>query len=258
MRASVYDMAGQRCFYDIHHLCGGGARSLYLVVFDLRAPLGEKAIDLHDDGEAKVLERLWALCPLEGGPSLGEVAKLRLAGEDCEEEERLHLVNIVGKIESSAYTNHDRLNYWLTSVYAIAPESSVLVIGTHRDAVSDETLKERCRCVRASWILKPYRHQVRGEVITVESSDDVTRGQEGQNLDTRSNIAFLRKEIERTSRDLPGMKQEYPLVWLHMLRWARDQVQQGVYKILREEFAAAAKKQCGEFDPTSLPSLVNP
>ena len=242
MRASVYDMAGQRCFYDIHHLCGGGgSRSLYLVVFDLRCPLLEKAIDLHDPEEALQLDALWAAVPNPEGDSLLQIARGRIKSIHGNSREKACLEKICRKLEGSVYTNLDRIHYWLTSVNGISPEASILVVGTHRDSLSEEATRQKCKCVQESWFDKPYRAQVIGEILTVESSPSATRAIPGTDLDNRSGIAHLRRAIEQASQRLPGMQEEYPLVWLHMLRWAREQVSQGHCRVRRDEFAAAAK-----------------
>jgi len=272
MRVSVYDMAGQRVFYDIHHVCLTNHRSLYLVVFDARAPLEAKSVDIFDTAEASKIEELWRLAAGEEAGSPPEVRlesiderMIRLAGEKGGEEGLSREAaaawdGLATRMETSLYTNLDRLHYWLTSVHTHAPEALVVIVGTHRDAVSPAVGEAKLADIKASLQDKPYEDQIY-EMCLVENNPadaeiQIAQGGAGEcggSYPADDGLDGLREMVEAVSHKLPGIQQSFPVVWLHILAVIRGKVDAGRCWMSRGEFRELVMEEGGLIEGSESP-----
>ena len=153
----MFDFAGQRMYYQMHHIFITPKLSIYLVVFSL-----EKAPD----------------AALEG------------VDREC------------------GLTQLDNLHFWLNSVHGRAPSAPIIVVGTHRQSVSDEVAEERLRTIHQSFERAAFKDQLRngGQVFCVDNA-----------VDDSSRFDELRALILREQEELEDFGRPVPLRWLRWL-----------------------------------------
>ena len=214
-RISVTDTAGQRGFSDLHHiLLAGSHRLLPIVIFDLRQPFSCKCIDVDVDSEHELLQLVWTEAAKRKTTELSVVC--REMQRVLPEADKTCLEKLALKLDKSQFTVGDRMLYWLRSIHYQTPITPILLIGTHKLALSEEEVAVRLKELDDLIADEPFRHQI-AEIHTVENDASLLDCTSHDTRNSDSGVAAVRQNITSIAKNLPGMDLEYPVVYLYML-----------------------------------------
>ena len=165
LRISVFDMAGQRPTYGLHHMLLHEQRMVCIIVVDLQQDLDCKAIDVEEDATHHILQKAWAEANRQGRSDLSAVCSDLAAQIPGRARE---LQDLAEQLDKSDLTVRDRLLYWLRSVHTQAPRAPVLIIGTHQQSISSNMASQRVQQIQQSIQGKSFESQVK-ETMLVEN-----------------------------------------------------------------------------------------
>ena len=148
----------------------------------------------------------------------------------------------------------DRLLYWIKSIHRQSPKASILLIGTHRNSLQQSKLQAYLQTVQ-DWVDKLH---IKLEITTVEINSDKLHQPNAsqQELDELSGISAVRNKIAAMTKQLPGMNEKYPLVWLHMLLRMRDMVLDKELGVITKKGLNTANEHCNIIDPQEADDML--
>ena len=113
----MFDMAGQRACYDRHHVLLHGERMVCVLVTDLRQKLDYPSLDIDDEAEHQLLQRVWRMDREheEALTSLGDLTSVcqMMATDPAFAANRPELTALSVRLSKSKITVGHRLLYWL-------------------------------------------------------------------------------------------------------------------------------------------------
>ena len=220
----VWDFAGQPVYYATHPLFLT-QRGVYLLVFDLSR-------GLHARAEPRVKQGMYSQI----------------------------LDNHDGK------TNLDFLDFWMTWVTSIANQDEdrhvrldqsrvnippVFLVCTHSDKpYGGGDPFELAREVFGSLQTKPYKNQLYQGVFAVDNTKS------GSNSEC-SEVKRLWEKVLAVVKELPQMKEEYPLKWLTFEKAIQTKVKDGKKWISLEDTKQIASEMCHIEDDREFTTLLN-
>ena len=220
----VWDFAGQPVYYATHPLFLT-QRAVYLLVFDLSR-------SLHARAEPSVKQ--------------GMYSKI--------------LDNHDGK------TNLDYLDFWMTWVASIANQDEnqhirlgqspvnfppVFLVCTHADEPCGEADPfVLAREVFGSLEIKPYKNQLYKDVFVVDNTKSGSKSE-------CSEVKRLWENVVAVAKELPQMKEDYPIKWLSFEKALQSRVRDGKKWISLEDTKWIASTMCHIEDDREFTTLLN-
>ena len=224
MYSLVWDFAGQPVYYATHPLFLT-QRAVYLLVFDLSR-------DLHARADPTVKQGMYSMI---------------LDNHDCK-------------------SNLDYLDFWMTWVSSIANQDEnqqirlgqsplnippVFLVCTHADEPcggADPLVL--ARKVFGSLETKPYKNQLYKDVFVVDNTKSGSKSE-------CSEVKRLWEKVVAVAKELPQMKEDYPIKWLRFEKALQTKVNDGKKWISLEDTKQIASKMCHIEDDREFTTLLN-
>ena len=224
MYSVVWDFAGQPVYYATHPLFLT-QRAVYLLVFDLSR-------DLHARADPTVKQGMYSMI---------------LDNHDCK-------------------SNLDYLDFWMTWVASIANQDEkqqirlgqspmnvppVFLVCTHADKPcggADPFVL--ARKVFGSLETKPYKNQLYKDVFVVDNTKSGSKSE-------CSEVKRLWEKVVAVAKELPQMKEDYPIKWLRFEKALQTKVKDGKKWISLEDTKQIASKMCHIEDDREFTTLLN-
>ena len=224
MYSVVWDFAGQPVYYATHPLFLT-QRAVYLLVFDLSR-------DLHARADPTVKQGMYSMI---------------LDNHDCK-------------------SNLDYLDFWMTWVASIANQDEkqqirlgqspmnvppVFLVCTHADKPcggADPFVL--ARKVFGSLETKPYKNQLYKDVFVVDNTKSGSKSE-------CSEVKRLWEKVVAVAKELPQMKEDYPIKWLRFEKALQTKVNDGKKWISLEDTKQIASKMCHIEDDREFTTLLN-
>ena len=224
MYSVVWDFAGQPVYYATHPLFLT-QRAVYLLVFDLSR-------DLHARADPTVKQGMYSMI---------------LDNHDCK-------------------SNLDYLDFWMTWVASIANQDEnqqirlgqsplnippVFLVCTHADEpCGGEDPLVLARKVFGSLETKPYKNQLYKDVFVVDNTKSGSKSE-------CSEVKRLWEKVVAVAKELPQMKEDYPIKWLRFEKALQTKVKDGKKWISLEDTKQIASKMCHIEDDREFTTLLN-
>ena len=224
MYSLVWDFAGQPVYYATHPLFLT-QRAVYLLVFDLSR-------DLHARADPTVKQGMYSMI---------------LDNHDCK-------------------SNLDYLDFWMTWVASIANQDEneqirlgqsplnippVFLVCTHADEpCGGEDPLVLARKVFGSLETKPYKNQLYKDVFVVDNTKSGSKSE-------CSEVKRLWEKVVAVAKELPQMKEDYPVKWLRFEKALQTKVKDGKKWISLEDTKQIASKMCHIEDDREFTTLLN-
>ena len=224
MYSVVWDFAGQPVYYATHPLFLT-QRAVYLLVFDLSR-------DLHARADPTVKQGMYSMI---------------LDNHDCK-------------------SNLDYLDFWMTWVASIANQDEkqqirlgqspmnvppVFLVCTHADKpCSGADPFVLARKVFGSLETKPYKNQLYKDVFVVDNTKSGSKSE-------CSEVKRLWEKVVAVAKELPQMKEDYPIKWLRFEKALQTKVKDGKKWISLEDTKQIASKMCHIEDDREFTTLLN-
>ena len=224
MYSIFWDFAGQPVYYATHPLFLT-QRAVYLLVFDLSR-------GLHARADPTVKQGMYSMI---------------LDNHDCK-------------------SNLDYLDFWMTWVASIANQDEnqqirlgqsplnippVFLVCTHADEpCGGEDPFVLARKVFGSLETKPYKNQLYKDVFVVDNTKSGSKSE-------CSEVKRLWEKVVAVAKELPQMKEDYPIKWLRFEKALQTKVKDGKKWISLEDTKQIASKMCHIEDDREFTTLLN-
>ena len=220
----LWDFAGQPVYYATHPLFLT-QRAVYLLVFDLSR-------GLHARADPTVKQGMYSMS---------------LDNHDCK-------------------SNLDYLDFWMTWVASIANQDEnqqirldqspmnippVFLVCTHADKPCGRADPfVLAREVFGSLETKPYKNQLYKDVFVVDNTKSGSK-------EECSEVKRLWEKVVAVAKELPHMKEYYPIKWLRFEKALQTKAKEGEKWISLEETRLIASKLCHIDDDQGFATLLN-